>query len=265
MTGYNVQTSNDESTKTISTTNVSETAISDYAKKGNGYARITNLNSVEIDNEDLIAYYDYKDYTENSTKWNNKLSSNYDINFEGTPTIDTDGGVRIDRKTSNVYGTIDLSDKKDKDLTIYMVVKSNVGNSNNPRIFEIPKNPTGNQYYTTPVAFTNGSNNIGYGAFARDSATTVPAMNYNVIAMRLDNTNGNDNGGGTLSFFVNDTKCETVLNYEGRGDKLYLSHSTVNNTGYGDNVFGMIAIYDEAQTDSEILSNLAILSNQYID
>ena len=38
---YNCAESSDESTKTISTTNVSETPISAYAKSGNGYARIT--------------------------------------------------------------------------------------------------------------------------------------------------------------------------------------------------------------------------------
>jgi len=38
---YNCTESSDESTKTISTTNVSETPISNYAKIGNGYARIT--------------------------------------------------------------------------------------------------------------------------------------------------------------------------------------------------------------------------------
>lgn len=41
MTGYNVKTSENESTKTISTTNVSSTPTADYAKSGNGYARIT--------------------------------------------------------------------------------------------------------------------------------------------------------------------------------------------------------------------------------
>ena len=41
MAGYNVETSDDETTKTISTTKVSETSIEDYAKKGNGYAKIT--------------------------------------------------------------------------------------------------------------------------------------------------------------------------------------------------------------------------------
>ena len=38
---YNCEESTEESTKTISTTNVSEIPISKYAKKGNGYARIT--------------------------------------------------------------------------------------------------------------------------------------------------------------------------------------------------------------------------------
>ena len=40
---YNCTESNNESTKTISTTNVSSTAISNYAKKGSGYAKITYL------------------------------------------------------------------------------------------------------------------------------------------------------------------------------------------------------------------------------
>ena len=38
---YNCDESSDESTKTISTENVSETPISNYAKKGNGYVKIT--------------------------------------------------------------------------------------------------------------------------------------------------------------------------------------------------------------------------------
>lgn len=42
---YNCTESSDESTKTISTTNVSETPISNYAKKGNGYAKITLVKS----------------------------------------------------------------------------------------------------------------------------------------------------------------------------------------------------------------------------
>ena len=38
---YNCEKSTEESTKTISTIKVSETPISKYAKKGNGYAKIT--------------------------------------------------------------------------------------------------------------------------------------------------------------------------------------------------------------------------------
>ena len=43
MTCYNCATSTDASTMTNTTTNVSSTATSDYAKSGNGYARITYL------------------------------------------------------------------------------------------------------------------------------------------------------------------------------------------------------------------------------
>lgn len=38
---YNCKESNEEATKTISTTNVSETPTSNYAKKGNGHIKIT--------------------------------------------------------------------------------------------------------------------------------------------------------------------------------------------------------------------------------
>lgn len=41
MAGYEVNTSSDTNTKTISVENHSSTPISDYAKEGNGYARIT--------------------------------------------------------------------------------------------------------------------------------------------------------------------------------------------------------------------------------
>ena len=43
MTCYNCQTSTDASTMTNTTTNVSSTATADYAKSGNGYAKITYL------------------------------------------------------------------------------------------------------------------------------------------------------------------------------------------------------------------------------
>jgi hypothetical protein len=43
MTCYNCQTSTDTSTMTNTTTNVSSTATTDYAKSGNGYAKITYL------------------------------------------------------------------------------------------------------------------------------------------------------------------------------------------------------------------------------
>ena len=44
MYGYNVPTSNDIANKTYSTTNVSSTPTSNYAKSGDGAARITPVN-----------------------------------------------------------------------------------------------------------------------------------------------------------------------------------------------------------------------------
>lgn len=41
---YNCTESSDTATKTVSTTNVSATPTSNYAKIGNGYARITLIN-----------------------------------------------------------------------------------------------------------------------------------------------------------------------------------------------------------------------------
>lgn len=43
MTCYNCETSDEESTRTISVTCVSETPTEDYAKIGNGYEKITYI------------------------------------------------------------------------------------------------------------------------------------------------------------------------------------------------------------------------------
>ena len=43
MYGYNVNTSDEIGTKTYTTTNVSDEPVKDYAKRGDGYARITYL------------------------------------------------------------------------------------------------------------------------------------------------------------------------------------------------------------------------------
>ena len=50
MTCYDCTTSVDPNTMTISTNKVSDIAIADYAKKGNGYARVTPLSLVSANN-----------------------------------------------------------------------------------------------------------------------------------------------------------------------------------------------------------------------
>ena len=53
---YNCEESSDESTKTISTTNVSETPIANYAKKGAGYAKVTKVGSEDEINNNVSEF-----------------------------------------------------------------------------------------------------------------------------------------------------------------------------------------------------------------
>ncbi len=55
---YNCEESSEESTKTIKTTNVSETPTSKYAKIGNGYARITYIGE-KFDITEFVSNFDY--------------------------------------------------------------------------------------------------------------------------------------------------------------------------------------------------------------
>jgi len=71
---YNCATSNDTNTKTISTTNVSNTATSNYAKMGNGYAKITYVENVA--NQDMGT-------------WNALYSSRFSISYNSTTKTNT--------------------------------------------------------------------------------------------------------------------------------------------------------------------------------
>ena len=90
MAGYGVPTSDEESTKTISVDKVSSYAISDYAKTGDGFARIT-FEMPTID-EFTIAHKDYQ-------------FLNY-VESTGTQFIDT--GI-IPTNTTGIYAKISSS------------------------------------------------------------------------------------------------------------------------------------------------------------
>ena len=87
MVGYNVETSDVESTKTLTTTNVSDTPISDYAKNGNGHARITNLNT-DYAGDGLMLHYDginntISGHNSSATKWKDLSGHGFDGTING--------------------------------------------------------------------------------------------------------------------------------------------------------------------------------------
>ena len=66
MTCYNCEESDDEDTRTMTTTNISDEPIADYAKSGNGYAKITlvSKDSMAVGTELNYDYDANKDYYE---------------------------------------------------------------------------------------------------------------------------------------------------------------------------------------------------------
>ena len=217
---------------------------------------INNKNELPLDNnfllskQKLYAYYDYNKY---------KDEKGQSLCFiGGIPTLTKNEGININMKHSSTYASIDISEKSDKSITIYMVVKAIEKNSDNARLLEVPKaSSSGN----TPSIFVTSSNTIGYGVFLNDKNSGISALDYNVIAIRLKKNE--NNSGGVMSTFINDTKY-TDLNYNNRGNNLYLSYCTASSSGYGNNTYKMLAIYDAEHSDEQILENTQNLKNKYI-
>ena len=111
---YNCTESTDVSTKTVSTTNVSEEPISQYAKKGNGYAKITYLGTSSV-------YY------------NNFSKNSSSVDVENLIIDNSKSEVSFHTSLSNLEDymefSIDLTNFSDKDMYISKVLKSNYDNS----------------------------------------------------------------------------------------------------------------------------------------
>ena len=89
---YNCEESNEEDTKTVSTTNVSEEPVSEYAKQGNGYAKITPIIT-------------------SSDNYLSELKSNYGVfNKTFDPTIEN-YILNLDKYTENFKLSGKLSDE----------------------------------------------------------------------------------------------------------------------------------------------------------
>lgn len=210
-----------------------------------------------LSNNHLYAYYNSTNYKVGDATWSNEIGNYANINIIGNAIVQSDGGININRKSNETYATIDISEKSESDLTIYLVAKAVEKNDDNARFLEIPKASTSGN---TPTVHVANSNTVGYGVFLNDQISSASAFEYNVIVVRLEKNE--NNSGGVMSTFVNNQK-EIDLNYNGRGNIISLAQCAYNNKGYGNNDYKMLAIYDIAQSDEEILSNVNILKTQY--
>ncbi len=99
---YNCTESSEASTKTISTSNYSSDAVSNYAKQGNGYARIT-IQTIEEDVEYstiTVVNEEYQTVTTIETKKGNKIN----IPVESNPVYEFDK-YEIEKGTATIDGT----------------------------------------------------------------------------------------------------------------------------------------------------------------
>ena len=118
MTCYNCSTSDELDIKTISTTNSSEDPIADYAKDGDGYAKITLLDYLSKDNylTSITSTYGTLSptFSPTTTKYNLTLDK-YDQNFRLNATAEDENAV-IDG--INVLYTIEFGETKEADILV---------------------------------------------------------------------------------------------------------------------------------------------------
>ena len=119
---YNCEESNEEGTKTVSTTNVSEEPISEYAKQGNGYAKIT---PVLTSNDNYLSDLS-SDYGILSPKFD-PLVEEYTLTLDKTMPIFTLSGTLSSEKAS-VTGLQEYEMDLGETKTINITVTSESGN-----------------------------------------------------------------------------------------------------------------------------------------
>ena len=108
MTCYNCSITSTESQLTKSTTKVSSNAVSDYAKSGNGAARITYINFNSNNYLKTLKVSDNTDITNVSTLINEQVTDDAVINENITYNASTDvTSIKIDSKPMESTSTID--------------------------------------------------------------------------------------------------------------------------------------------------------------
>ena len=177
MTCYNCETSNEYETKTLTTTDVSETPTPDYAKQGNGYAKITYIpesktssTPMEIDSTkwtqvdgseihydaDAVRYYRSYSNTQGSLSYNDTISFTNDEIAKNSKTVTGDIIYYHDWVDGSSLGTLYVglattNENRIDDFVSVLTYDINNGSSNRKNIsFEIPTpNKAGEYYFKT--------------------------------------------------------------------------------------------------------------------
>ena len=210
---YNCEESSDESTKTISTNDVSETPTENYAKKGAGYAKITKVGS-----EDATDF----NYTGDVQEYNVPKDGKYKIELWGAS-----GGIASDSSIQGrggyTSGTIDL--KKNDKLYIYVGER---GSNSKSTTF----NGGGSGGNSNLITLNSQVGNSGGGATDVRLEKGKSWNNFDSLKSRIMVAGGSGGGSGN-------TLYESAGNYSAAGGLIgydggyYSGHSYSNQNGKG--------------------------------
>ena len=210
---YNCEESSDGSTKTISTNDVSETPIANYAKKGAGYAKVTKVGS-----EDATDF----NYTGDVQEYNVPKDGKYKIELWGAS-----GGIASDSSVQGrggyTSGTIDL--KKNDKLYIYVGER---GSNSKSTTF----NGGGSGGNSNLITSNSQVGNSGGGATDVRLEKGKSWSNFDSLKSRIMVAGGSGGGSGN-------TLYENAGNYSAAGGLIgydggyYSGHSYSNQNGKG--------------------------------
>ena len=214
MTCYDCTTSNEEDTKTISVNDVSDTPLSDQAKKGNGYVKISLIEEKEVVRPQKVDIT--FSYTGNAQTFTAPESGNYKIELWGAQGA-TKTGTNKGAYTSGIIGLTQGSV-----LYVYVGEQGNITRT-------VTFNGGGKGGFTN----SSNTNNIGSsGGGATDIRLVNGAWNNaESLASRIMVAGGS--GGGTVDVYENAGENSVGGALIGGSGGYYSGHSYVNQNGKG--------------------------------
>ena len=234
--------SNEESTKTEITENVSETSTADYAKIGNGAAKITYVknNNNYLSNLEVEGYSLDNTFNKKLTTYNIYISekeTSIHVNAQADDELATvagDGEIDISSKPSsvNITVTAEYGDIRVYTINIHYVAKnqSNVFNyTGNEQVFIAPK--TGKYKLETWGAQGGNSSYNSYeatGGYGGYSEGIIELEKGDVLYINV--------GGKGQSVYYNTSSTPTTddgIGYNGGGYGSYYSNNSSHGAGGG--------------------------------